>query len=187
MRQNWFVVFISCLIVLLSCKNEHFCTTNRIVVNRHHIYNQDSIVRSDSVMFERAIVEDSICYNYKYPNDNDGYFYQVKIGKINADSVRIYNVSCPLVDNKVISVGNKEYEVLKYEYDKKRVSDEETYYFFCVKYGLLIVDNYTDVGLAYSFDYDSVSRILVKYMLERKGEFGITDNSEMPPNPLLQQ
>ncbi len=184
MRLGLVVFFAFLLIVFLSCEDKSVDLCKAVLVNRHYIYNQDSIIESDTFMLKYKVLTDSICYNYVYPKDTEMFLYQVVTGKRNLDSIKVYNENCPLLEKKIVVIDDFEYEILKYDYDVKGSSDEETYYFFCRKYGLLVVDNYTEIGIVFSFNYDSVSSRLVQYMLERKNEFGITDFTIEPPNPL---
>jgi hypothetical protein len=171
-------------VAFISCTNQF---TQEIFVYRYSVYNQDSIVCTDTIFFDYLSTNDSITYHYRVGEIYDGYFYTLEVGKDNRDTVSIYGMNCPVVDVKNIWVDNQLFEIKKCDFDVISSSDEETYYFFCDRYGLLIVDNYTGIGLVHTFEYDSISRRLVSEILKRKRDFGITDYTiaPPPPNPLI--
>src|SRR5690554_188114 len=183
MRQTLISTILSLLVAFISCTNETNQFTQEIFVYRYSVYNQDNIVRTDTIFFDYRSTKDSITYYYRPGEISDGYFYTLEVGKENPDTVSIYGVNCPVVDVKNIWVDNQLFEIRKCDFDVLSSSDEETYYFFCDRYGLLVVDNYTGIGLVHTFEYDSISRRLVSEILKRKRDFGITNYTIAPPPP----
>ncbi|PWD97496.1 hypothetical protein [Marinilabilia rubra] len=160
--------------ILIACTERTKNELNLPVIShRYHVYKKDSIIESNNLLLDKITTNDSIYYYYKYDKSGDELLYSLKRSKVDKTNLLIIGTECPLIAQKKYQIENQEFKIFKYDYDNHKSSDEETSYFYCEKYGLLIVDNYTEYGLVYSFEYDSISQSIVNQILKDSTAFGI--------------
>ena len=161
------------LTCLISCGERPAQQFNkRVTFHRYDIYDKELIKESKAFFIDQLIQEDSIIYRYKYEkNPDEGIIFQFSRAINNTDTLSLFETPCPLVGQKNFRINKNTFTVYRYYYDIERSSDEETSYYFCDPYGLLVVINDTFYGLSYTVEYDSVSNELVSRILADQSEF----------------
>jgi hypothetical protein len=150
----------------------------------YSIYSKDSIVKTNTWISQKQFRQDTICLSYKTAaNKQNEWIYCFKQHKNRMDTMLIFNHPCPLVLQKDFFINGDQFTVFKYYYDQINSSDEETAYYFCADYGLLIVDNDTYYGLWHTLAYDDCSKLLVEKILKDNSEFYKDVTAEVPPEP----
>lgn len=168
------LLYTFALTCLVSCGErpaQHF--NKSVTFHRYDIYDKELIKESKAFFMDQLIREDSFIYSYKYEKNPDkGIVFQFSRAINNTVTLSLFETPCPLlVGQKNFRVNKKTYTVYRYYYDIERSSDEETSYYFCDPYGLLVVINDTFYGLNYTVEYDSVSNEIVSHILADQSEF----------------
>ncbi len=171
MNKQKIVISIILFSIVISCSKEKNKLNIPTTAHRYHYYKKDSIVESNKLLLDRIMSNDSIIYIYRFENNSDEFMNVFKQLKNSNKTMLIGDIQCPLIEEKNYIIDNHKFEVLKYDYNKPSSSDEETSYYFCKDYGLLIENNYSFYGLVYTFEYDFVSQKLVNQILTDSADF----------------
>jgi hypothetical protein len=171
MKMKNYILLLVIFGCLISCDQKQVNIINANVIGHHyHWYKKDSIIGSDSLLFDKSFLSDSVKYTYRYKSSGDTSFSFTQKATKNK-SLNYFGIECPLIDKREYKIGKQIFTVNKYYYDVINSSDEEQALYFYVQHGLLIVDNETDYGLAYTIEYDSISRILIETIFKDKPGF----------------
>ena len=180
MRYRHFLL-IGIILLVDGCKNLNIKDDDILVLE--HSYCDNKICKTDSLLLNRKLTNDTITFIYKNKNDTLG--YSLKKALTNDSLINIFNLDCPLIDRKTIIISNTKFEILKYFYDKEYWVDEETSFFFNQNYGILVAFNDGWMSLTSSFEYDEISKTLIDSIIKDKTGFYL--ESTLPPLPFSEK
>ena len=136
-----------------------------VTIHRHNVYKKDSINTSDTFYLDRIIHNDTLILNYKYQKTGDDLIFQLTKSLNSDTSITWYGTDCKLLSENNYLVFQNEFKVQIYNYDILSISDEESYIYYNDKYGCLAIDNYGDIRLSYTIEYDKNSKELNRLII----------------------
>jgi hypothetical protein len=167
------------LVAMISCNIGKQSEIEEVVLNS---FDNNNFWKSDSLKLSKNKVNDSEMYYYYYVGNDTQWFSFVK--PINSDSsISIDKQFISLISEKTFNINGEPQRVLKYYYDDLESYDEETSFFYHQDYGFLVIFNDGWLLLQHTFEYDSLSKLIIEKILLDKTGFYRMAPPPLPPPP----
>lgn len=168
-----YIYSILILTILFSCQTDS--KKQSVSPSKEHQYDtvfikrfgfQSRLEGIDTAFLKITESADSKSYIYNVSDHGDSLlnYYAFKMLR-KKDTLCFDEEKCPLIDSKTYSIDQKDYNVRSYYYDVENSADEESTIYITDQYGVLIIFNDGWLVMAGIFEYDEMSRKLVKMIL----------------------
>ncbi len=164
------ILFFGWVFLLIAgCENKHIENTKRLVLINSYSWD-NKLSATDSIYLDQEIKNDTVSFIYTNSEADTLMFSFFKPANHDS-SIMLFGFNCPLVAHKTFEVMGRKLKVLKYEYDRPNSWDEEADFFYQHDYGLLVGYSVGWPKLAFTMDYDSISKILNDSIINDRSGF----------------
>ena len=167
------------ILCVVSCVPKRAENEGRLVRINSYNHNKE-IYETDTTYLHKEIKNDTVKFIYKKEDITN-----ISICKpiYNDSLILIYNHKCPLVDNKTFVINNREYTVFTYYNDA--YIDAEYSIFYNSEYGILGTFREIRRTLLTSWEYDTISKVLIDSIINNLSNFKSIPPPELKDSILL--